>query len=41
MYGTWSRDNPIKSFQMIVKNSMARLLDWSKGEFGGRDRKLA
>ena len=38
VYGTWSRDNPIKSFQKTAKNSMARLLAWSKGEFGWRDK---
>ncbi|XP_024033484.1 uncharacterized protein LOC112095607 [Citrus clementina] len=39
-YGSWNDANPIPLFQKVVKESMARLLLWSKEEFGEREKKL-
>ena len=38
--GNWQSGNPVYSFRKIAKESMARLLNWSKREFRGREKQL-
>ena len=38
--GSGNSENPVHLFQKVSKNSLARLLQWSKEEFKGRQKKL-
>ncbi|KAH9801140.1 hypothetical protein KPL71_000911 [Citrus sinensis] len=38
--GNWQSGNSVYSFRKIAKESMARLLNWSKREFRGREKQL-
>ncbi|XP_024038343.1 uncharacterized protein LOC112097373 [Citrus clementina] len=40
LQGCWNAVNPVSMFQKVSKNSMARLILWSKEEFRGRQKKL-
>ena len=40
MYSNWNSENPVQSFRKATKDSMVRLMGWSKMELRKRDKKL-
>ena len=40
MYSNWNSENPVQSFRKATKDSMVKLMGWSKMEFRKRDKKI-